>query len=159
MKSLPIVLAISFLSPQILWFFAVLSYKFLLSVSSVLLFRDASILWVSINSASFICLNLFLCFSSSCISKSSMASIWACSKALPTKTYKTGSTSSSKSNRSGSLSCTWIFLSSPSGLGIKIGEGYNYKLCSEYWSIDVVVWLQLFLVHHVILIRKLLYTS
>ena len=88
--------------------------------------------WVSMSSASFICKKSFLCFESSLFSNYSMASIWASSKALPTRTWRMGSTSRSKSKRSLSRSSTWICFTFPSGFGTKIGEGYSYYVVTMH---------------------------
>jgi hypothetical protein len=128
-KSLAVCLAITFFSALTFWLLVVLCWRFLRSYSSILRLRAASILCVSINSASLICKNSLLCLSSSVFSNASIASIWASSRAFPTRTCRTGSASSSKSKRSLSRSFTWMSLGSPSGFGTKIGEGYSgYEL-------------------------------
>jgi len=147
-----------FFSAHTFWLFVVLYCRLRLSVSSILRLRAASMRYVSRSSASLIWRKSFLCFESSLFSWSSMASIWASSIAFPTRTCRMGSASNSKSKRSGSLSLIWMVLTSPSGFGTKMGEGCNKINAKQpYWSINIVVRLQLCLIDHVFIVTELIW--
>jgi len=94
---------------------------FLLLISSSLLLSSSSSLWASSNSASLNLSNSDWCFFMAFNSSSSSTSILACSRVLPTITWRIGSTSMSKSNKSPSHIC--VSISTPFLLGMNLGVG------------------------------------